>query len=134
MFLAGSIEQGAAPNWQSHIRAALSACVGTLLNPRRADWDATWAQDVGDSRFREQVEWELSHLERADQVAVFFAPGTKAPITLLELGLFAASGRLIVACPKGYWRKGNVDIVCARYGVRQVADLEGLVSALGSAR
>lgn len=132
MFLAGSIEQGSAPNWQAQVGAALSTSTGTLANPRRADWDASWKQDKDDPLFREQVEWELNLLEQADQIVVYFAPGTKAPITLLEFGLFAASGKLIVACPEGYWRKGNVDIVCERYGVRQVADLDGLIRALQS--
>ncbi|MFK8003712.1 MAG: nucleoside 2-deoxyribosyltransferase domain-containing protein [Polyangiales bacterium] len=130
VFLAGSIEQGIAPNWQAQVASALKERAGTLANPRRADWDASWKQDKGDSLFREQVEWELNMLEQADQIIVYFAPDTKAPITLLELGLFAASGKLVVACPEGYWRKGNVDIVCERYGVRQVADVEALIQVL----
>lgn len=48
---------------------------------------------------------------------MFFDPGTKAPISLLELGLYAGSGRLVVCCPEGYWRRGNVQIVCARFGI-----------------
>lgn len=48
---------------------------------------------------------------------MYFAPTTRAPITLLELGLFAQSGRLVVCCPDGFWRKGNVEVVSARYGV-----------------
>lgn len=57
-------------------------------------------------------------------------PTTKAPITLLELGLFATSGKLVVCCPEGYFRKGNVDIVCRRHGIPQVETLEGLVRHL----
>jgi hypothetical protein len=55
---------------------------------------------------------------------MYFAPGTQAPITLLELGLVAPSGKLIVSCPDGFWRKGNVEIVCARFGVPVVDELE----------
>ena len=56
-------------------------------------------------------------------------PGTKSPITLLELGLHAGKNpqKLVVCCPDGYWRKGNVDIVCRRCGVRQVPTLDDLV-------
>ena len=48
---------------------------------------------------------------------MYFDPNTKSPISLLELGLFAKSGKLIVYCPEGFWRKGNVDVVCKRYEV-----------------
>jgi hypothetical protein len=49
-------------------------------------------------------------------------------ITLFELGLFARSGKLVVCCPDGFWRKGNVDVVCKRYGVETVGDLEALAA------
>lgn len=59
---------------------------------------------------------------------MYFAPSTRAPITLLELGLFAQSGKLLVCCPEGYWRRGNVEVVCARYGIPMVADLAALIT------
>jgi hypothetical protein len=57
---------------------------------------------------------------------MYFDPATKSPISLLELGLFAKTGKLIVCCSEGFWRKGNVDIVCKRYGVMQVENLDKL--------
>lgn len=59
---------------------------------------------------------------------MYFDPKTKSPITLLELGLFARSQKLIVYCPTGYWRKGNVDVVCERYNVHQVVTFSDLVA------
>ena len=97
-------------------------------NPRRDDWDSSWRQQIGDGQFREQVDWELAAQEAADRILMYFSPGTKSPITLLELGLAARTGKLIVCCPDGFWRKGNVDVVCARYGVEQVADLDALIA------
>jgi hypothetical protein len=132
VFLAGSIEMGAAAPWQAEVEAALAGAPVTLWNPRRDDWDATWRQAEDDPRFREQVEWELEAQERADVIAMYFAPSTKAPITLLELGLFARSGRLVVCCPEGYWRKGNVDVVCRRYGAAMAGDLGGLIEAVAA--
>ena len=127
VFLAGSIEMGQAEPWQSEVEHALRDLDVVILNPRRADWDASWKQTVEDPQFRAQVEWELAALELAALVLMYFAPGTKSPITLLELGLFARSGKLVVCCPEGYWRKGNVDIVCARYAAEMVPDLGALV-------
>jgi hypothetical protein len=130
VFLAGSIEMGRAACWQAQVEAALADLDVTLLNPRRDGWDSSWQQTIQDSRFREQVEWELAAQEKADLIAMYFAPDTQAPITLLELGLAARSGRLVVCCPEGYWRKGNVDVVCARYGVPMADDLDALVTAV----
>lgn len=130
LFLAGSIEMGTASPWQDALIAALAAWPGTLLNPRRPDWDASWRQSIEDPRFRAQVEWELDGLDRATHVAMYFDPATRAPVTLCELGLVVRSGRLIVACPDGFWRKGNVEVVCARHGVPLLADLDALVVAL----
>lgn len=130
LFLAGSIEMGTASRWQDAVIDSLAAWPGTLLNPRRPDWDASWRQSIDDARFRAQVEWELDGLDRATYVAMYFDPATRAPVTLCELGLVVGSGRLIVACPEGFWRKGNVEVVCARHGVPLLADLDALVTAL----
>ncbi len=130
VFLAGSIEMGRAEPWQADVEAALAGHAVTILNPRRDEWDATWEQSIANPLFRGQVEWELDGLELATVVAMYFAPTTRAPVTLLELGLVARSGRLVVCCPPGYWRRGNVEVVCARYGVPLVADLAGLVTAV----
>lgn len=44
-------------------------------------------------------------------------PGSQRPISLLELGLYARTKKLLVVCPDGFWRKGNVDIVAERYHI-----------------
>src|SRR5688572_177940 len=106
LFLAGSIEMGLAEGWQERVESALADLDVVILNPRRDDWDSSWKQSISDPQFRQQVEWELDGLERASLIAVYFVPDTKAPITLLELGLFARSGRLVVCCPDGFWRRG----------------------------
>lgn len=133
VFLAGSIEMGAATRWQEQLEADLADCNLLIFNPRRDAWDSSWEQSIDNPRFREQVEWELGALEQASLVAMYLDPATRAPISLLELGLFAHSGKVIVCCPNGFWRKGNVDIVCARYGVRQVETLTALTEAIRNA-
>ncbi len=132
VFLAGSIEMGLAGDWQAEVIAALSDLDLVILNPRRDDWDSSWRQSIHDPRFREQVEWEIAAQERADLIALYFAPETRAPITLLELGLFAASGKQVVCCPEGYWRKGNIEVVCARYRIPLVESLPELIEQIRS--
>src|SRR5947209_3862114 len=118
---------GLAEPWQAGVESALADLDVVILNPRGDDWDDSWQQSIHDPRFRQQVEWELAAQECAGLIAMYFAPATKAPITLLELGLFARSGKLVVCCPAGFWRRGNVEVVCARYGVPLVDELPDLV-------
>jgi len=129
IFLAGSIEMGKAENWQERVSASLRHMNVLLLNPRRAHWNAAWDQSVDNPDFKKQVDWELDALDHADRVIMYFAPETRSPITLLELGIHVASSpeKLSVCCPEGFWRRGNVDIVCRRYGVRQFATLAEMI-------
>ena len=55
---------------------------------------------------------------------MYFSPKTISPISLLEFGLHARSQKLIVICPDGYSRKGNVYIVCEHYNILQFSTLE----------
>ncbi|MFK7771298.1 MAG: nucleoside 2-deoxyribosyltransferase domain-containing protein [Saprospiraceae bacterium] len=130
IFLAGSIEQDKAARWQDEVIGKLKQYNYTILNPRRKKWDASWEQRIDDPNFKERVNWELDALEKADVILMYFDPRTKSPISLLELGLFAKSGKLVVCCPEGFWRKGNVDIVCDRFGVEQVEDLEDAIFSM----
>ena len=119
-----------AEKWQDRVIKFLRDSRVQILNPRRDDWDSSWEQNKNNLQFRQQVEWELEAQEKADKIIMYFDPNTKSPISLLELGLFAKSGKLVVVCPEGFWRKGNVDIVCEKYGVKQVKNLEEAVSQL----
>jgi len=128
VFLAGSIEMGLAEDWQAEMERALADLDVLILNPRRDAWDSSWVQSIDNPLFREQVEWELGGLEQADVVAMYFAPTTKAPVTLLELGLRARAGGLVVCCPPGFWRRGNVEIVCRRFDAPLLNTLPELVA------
>jgi hypothetical protein len=126
-FLAGSIENGAAREWQKEFCDQVDSNEVVILNPRRPQWDSTWRPTVEEPRFVEQVEWELQGQETVDKIIMYFHPDTKSPISLLELGIFANSGRLVVCCPRGFWRKGNVDLVCRHYDIMQVEKFEDLI-------
>lgn len=126
VFLAGSIEMGKAVDWQTQLTNSLSKLDVTVLNPRRDDWDDTWVQDIKNPQFFEQVNWELDALDSSTIIAMYLDPKTTSPISLLELGLYASKYNFVVCCPPGFYRKGNVDIVCKRYGIRLVETLEAL--------
>ena len=130
IFLAGSIEMGKAEDWQSKIIEAVKDTQRVIFNPRRESWDSSWEQSIDNPKFKEQVEWELDALENADMIILNLVPETMSPISLLEFGLFARSGKLVVYCPDGFWRKGNVDVVCDKYNVPQVEKFEELITLI----
>lgn len=131
IFLAGSIEMGRAEDWQSICEMALAGETGYVtFNPRRKSWDSSWKQSIENKQFVEQVEWELDHLDSCDIIIMYLDENTTSPISLLELGLHAVSGKMRVVCGENFYRKGNVDIVCKRYNVPQYNSVSDLILAL----
>ena len=132
IFLAGSIEMGSAEDWQKVLISEILQMNKniTIYNPRRDDWDSSWVQEQANPQFNHQVNWELNSLEVSDIIFMYFSPETKSPISLLELGLNAANKKMIVCCPDGFWRKGNVDVVCSRMGIPLFTDMKSAIGAL----
>lgn len=130
IFLSGSFPPGSRTEWQNFIEVELSTLRITILNPYNDAWDKTWQNDISFAPFRKQVEWELNMQDVASVIAVYFAPNTQAPISLLEFGLFARSGKVIVACPEGFWKRGNVQVICASLGIELVGTLDELVDSI----
>lgn len=136
IFLAGSIDMGQAKNWNSDIIKKLenSDIIKSdikVYNPRRDSWDSSWIQEQSNSEFNYQVNWELNNIEDSDIVFFNILPDSKSPITLMELGLCAGKEKkAIVCCPDGFYRKGNVDVVCTRYGIQQYTDIDSAFGAL----
>lgn len=129
VFLAGSIEMGTAEDWQQMVVDAFPDGI-TFLNPRRDNWDPSWAQSSTNPNLVDQINWELDNLALADIIFMYFDPSTKAPISLLELGLYAESKKIIVCCPIGYWRKANVDVTCQRHGIYVHQTIESAMQSL----
>ena len=122
IFLAGTIDMGNSENWQEKLNQHFKSKQDLypnidLINPRRDDWDNSWVQKYEDDNFNRQVSWEITNLDNCDLIIMNFLGGSQSPITLLELGLMAKSGKLIVICSDTFWRKGNVEIVCDKYNI-----------------
>lgn len=129
IFLAGSIDMGAAIEWQNEFARLMEDVDVTIFNPRRDDFDPKMEQDISNPKFVEQVVWELDQLDAATIICCYFDPKGKAPITMMELGLHAHANKLIVCCPEGFWRRANIQIVCERYGIPMADGLAELVEA-----
>ncbi|KAI2633351.1 hypothetical protein GGS21DRAFT_130767 [Xylaria nigripes] len=130
VFLAGSTSPTDDRNWRESLIELLADQPFTIYNPQRPSWDETWLENISFEPYRTQVEWELDMQEVADMVVLYFHPATKAPVSLLELGLSARTGKVIVVCPEGYWKRGNVQIVCKRHGIEMVEDVLELKDAI----
>jgi hypothetical protein len=130
IFLGGSIDMGKSVDWQAKLTEELATKNVILLNPRREDWNKDWKPVSTEPNFKAQVEWELSALEASDVIIMYFAPDSQSPISLLEFGLYSRTKKLMVVCPEGFWRKGNVDIVSERYHVSTYATIEQMITAL----
>ncbi|GAQ03161.1 hypothetical protein ALT_0482 [Aspergillus lentulus] len=131
IFLAGTTNKVDTSDWRQTLSTSLSDLPVTIYNPYRSDWDSSWREDIDFPPFREQVEWELDKQDKADIVLIYFHPATQAPVSLLELGICARiPGKAIVVCPEGYWKRGNVQIVCEKYGIEMVDNVGALRDAI----
>lgn len=117
VFLGGTIDNGESVDWQTQLIEALdkekTAHPLCIYNPRRADWPSS----EDHTEIDKQIKWELTHLERADLIVMNILGGSKSPISLMEIGLFARENKLLVFCPKDFYRYDNVRVVCGSYGI-----------------
>jgi hypothetical protein len=136
IFVAGSIEQGKAIEWQKHFYEEICKMRPTpnviIYNPRRDNWDSKWDQSSKNPALVEQIEWELEHLEKADLIVMFLQPGTRSAISLLELGLYARDvfvlkKQMLVLCPEGFDRKANIDVTCQFYDILTAKDMPDFI-------
>ena len=114
IFLAGSIEQGTAEDWQAKVAEALADKDVVLLNPRRDHWDANLQQSITNPVFRGQVEWELDALGESDWIIMYFDPATKSPITLLEFGMWVNSRKLLTGFKETFQIPAEVELIWMR--------------------
>ena len=117
--------------WQQRLANDLADEEVLLLNPRRDDWDSSWTQDpTPGTKFHEQVTWEMNAQDNAELLVYYFDPATISPITLLELGAYGGSDpeAVVVCCPPTYFRYGNVNVFCNRYGITLLHSYEELLT------
>jgi hypothetical protein len=116
VFLAGSIENGAAVSWHKDFHDKVLSRLAKkwnipdngicFFNPRRLEWN----QSASEEELKIQIEWELTRIKQSQIVFFYFAKGTISPISLLELGLVLGSkpSNVVVVCDNEYFRITNV--------------------------
>lgn len=132
VFLAGSIEMGKAVQWQRHLYNYLQDLPIEVFNPRRGHWDPNVTAEAKHLDFRRQVNWEWEALKDATVICFFFDHETMSPVTMLELGKWLNSDKVVVCCDKRFWKGGNIHLVCEYEKVplaENFTDLVGLIRA-----
>lgn len=121
IFLAGTIDNGDSIDWQSKLIDKLFSYNTNLeiYNPRRLDWCPTPTKEL----LREQINWELEHLENSDLIVMIILDESKSPISLLELGLHAHTNKIIVFCTENFYRFDNVFVTCQKYNIPLVKNV-----------
>jgi len=128
IFLAGSIENGKAEDWQDKLSKTLDRFDNiVVLNPRRKHWDP----ELDEKKLRFQIIWEQEGINASNLVVFYFDPTTHSPISLLELGqCLGAHKKVIVYCPPTFFRHTNVEVTCERYHVKLHADYHTFVAEI----
>jgi hypothetical protein len=120
IFLAGTIDMGHSRDWQKEVTDRLSIHDNiAIYNPRMIVFE--------DKYIEHQIQWELNALESSDVIILNFEPNSNSMISLLELGLHARSGKLVVVCPQSYKRYKNVRITSSMYKVNIVESLDDAI-------
>ena len=127
VFLAGTIDNGNSLNWQDKVIIELInlGIECEVFNPCREHWNPNPTKED----MEKQIKWEQDHLDSADVIAMVLLDDSKSPISLLEMGLYAKSKKLIVFCTPKFYRFDNVRLTCEKYHIPLVQDLHPLIIA-----
>lgn len=126
VFLAGTIDNGNSLNWQDKtINKLIKLGVKNLeiYNPRRKHWNSTQEE------MEYQIKWEQDHLDKADVIVMVLLDDSKSPISLLELGLYAKTNKMIVFCTPKFYRFDNIRLTCQKYKIELVQDIHPSIIA-----
>lgn len=113
VFLARTIDNGDSFNWQEGIINRCQDLDIVFYNPRRKEWPSVTVT----SQIEYQIKWEQKHLDNADLIIMCLLDNSRSPISLLELGLYAQSGKIIVFCNPEFYRYDNVRLTCKKYNI-----------------
>lgn len=118
VFLAGTIDcDNGSEDWQHKLCDMAEADDSngralTIYNPRRKEFT-----DNSSSAVRKQIKWEHEHMDDVDLIVMNLLDNSKSPISLMEIGMYAESGKLVVFCTDKFYRYDNVEMVCKKYNV-----------------
>lgn len=132
VFLAGTIDNGDSTNWQEEVVKGYTERFGDdviFYNPRRPDWNQY------PTNLTYQIKWEQAHLDGSDLIVMCLLDDSKSPISLLELGLYAQSHKIIVFCNPKFYRYWNVKLTCEKYDIPlEKFNIENIIQSINAVK
>jgi len=113
IFLAGTIDNGDSIDWQKKLIEKFKDTDFKIYNPRCKNWN----KNASKKELEYQIKWEQEHLDNADLIIMVLSDNSKSPISLLELGLYATSKKILVFCTDKFYRFDNVRLTCEKYNI-----------------
>jgi hypothetical protein len=109
IFLAGSMDTQLFHNWRKQV---IDTYLGdyNFFDPTNRNYEKLNFLDM-----KLHIQWELDALEMSDKILLNFLPDALSPISLVELGLYVSSNKLIVVCPKEFYKSSYVHALCEKY-------------------
>ncbi len=130
IFLGGSIDKTASPDWREALINDLSMKSYqerlVVINPRHDGWANRGHRNTDNQDFRTHVRWELNHQSKADLLVYYFCNDTVSPITLLEFGIHHKKAPVVVLEPQ-YQRFDKMVLTCEYLGVPFEQEWDGFV-------
>ena len=107
IFLAGSIDFSS-KNWRQRVVRKLGDKY-LYFDPTNCNYDNLSTQEM-----ENHIKWEFEAMQRADIVLLNLLPNSLSPISLVELGLNIHLGKLLVICPKEFYKSVYVHLIDRR--------------------
>lgn len=108
IFLAGSIDVHLSGNWRKYVSRRIRGRV--IFDPTHNNHNA-----LSNLEMKNHIAWELKALALSDTVLLNLLPNSESPISLVELGLYVKSNKLIVICPTEFYKSRYVIQLCETY-------------------
>jgi hypothetical protein len=124
IFLAGSIDLHLPGNWREKVIEKIGGGVHFF------DPTISGHNELSNLQMEVHINWELDALSMADKILLNFLPEAESPISLVELGLYVSTNRLVVVCPKEFYKSRYVQVLCKKYNTPLFLELEQAIDAL----
>ncbi len=122
IFLAGSMAIGDRMNWRTR-------AINTF-EKRYHLFDPTNVHhaDLNDSEMSKHIKWEWEALKHSDAILFNFNAESKSPISLLELGMYIRSEKIVVVCPKEFYQSHYIETLCSEEQVPLFQSIEEVLN------
>ena len=118
IFLAGSMDFNSESNWRKRVINEFNKDYN-FFDPTITNHDT-----LTNSQMEKHIQWELAALELSDKVLLNFLSVSESPISLIELGMYVKTTKLIVVCPDKFYKSRYIKTLCATYATPFFTDVE----------